>query len=102
MYILSNRKGGTFMDNLCNCHDCERSYRNCIENLDLKQYKIDIVMYCSTCCNPSCLGHQVYMYLSTHFPGNKFTKEYLLDPEKFPKHLRPGICNYMAEKYYVE
>lgn len=94
------------MENLCNCHDCERSFRHCIDNLDLKQFKSDIIEYCSKCVESSrlnhCLNHEVYSYLTSHFPNNSFTKEYLLDPEKFPKELRPGICNYMAEKNYWE
>jgi len=90
------------MDNICTCHDCERSYRNTIENLNLKQFKTDIKMYCRACDNDTCLNPQVYRYLQKRFPNDTFTKEYLLDPLKFPKHLRPGICNYMAEKYYVE
>lgn len=94
------------MENLCNCHDCERSFRHCIDNLNLKQFKSDIIEYCSKCVESSslnhCLNHEVYSYLTLHFSNNSFTKEYLLDPEKFPKELRPGICNYMAEKNYWE
>lgn len=90
------------MDHLCNCHDCERSFRHCIDNLNLRQYKLDIKKYCSTCVEPSCLNHEVYRFLCLHFPNNTFTKENLLDSEKFPKELRPGICNYMAEKNYWE
>jgi hypothetical protein len=83
------------MDNLCNCPDCERSYRDSIEGLNLTQFIHDMENNCSSCSRATCLNHEVYRYLSTHFPNNTFTKDYLLDPEKFPKELRPGICNYL-------
>lgn len=102
IYTLEHYKGGITMDNLCNCHDCDRSFRHCIENLDFLEFKLDIKNYCSKCTNPDCLNHEVYEFLCLNFPKNTFTKEYLLDPKKFPKELRPGICNYMAEKHYWE
>lgn len=90
------------MDNICNCHDCERSYRNCIYNLDLMRFQKDIDVYCSTCVEPSCLNHDVQKFLKSNYPNNNFTKETLLDPEKFPKWLRAGICNYYWEKNCIE
>ena len=90
------------MEDICSCYDCERSFKRCIENLNLRQYKRDIKIYCSKCNHPSCLNHEAYKFLCLNYPNNSFTKDILLNPGTFPRKLRPGICNYMAEKNYWE
>lgn len=86
------------MDDLCNCHDCDRSYRYVVQNyLDLRIYKKDLKSTCSTC--EGCTNHSVYLYLMERFPDYSFT---IFDLLKLPEDLRKGVCNFIAEKHYIE
>lgn len=90
------------MDNICTCRNCDYSFRYCLENLNFWEFKRDLKLYCSKCTNPNCLNHEVYKYLQEKFPNDTYTLSYLCDESKFPKRLRPGICNYLYQKYYWE
>ena len=86
------------MDDLCNCRDCDRSYRYVVQNyLNLEIYKNDLESTCSTC--DECTNHDVYLHLMENFPNYSFTISDLLD---LRKDLRKGVCNFIAEKHYIE
>ncbi len=78
----------------CNCHDCNRSYRNMLEHLvqsdaKLGNFKSYLKMHHTVCTN-KCAYSKLYTYLEKEYP-NGYGFEQLL--EISPKY-RERICFY--------
>jgi len=78
----------------CNCHDCDRSYRNMLEHLEQCDSKlVDFKNHLKShfeACTQDCAYSRLYTYLESKYP-NGYGIEQLL--EVSPEH-RECICFY--------
>lgn len=89
------------VDNLCNCHDCARSFKHVLSSLRINEFKYDLKHYCSCCSSSETCPTATLLndYLKEIFPNFEFSIEDLFE---LPLKYRDGICNYIHEKMYFE
>ena len=86
-------------NNFCNCHDCNRSYRNMLEHMCQEDQKLDnfknhLKMHYLVCSHTSCIYAQLYVYLKDKYPDGFGYMQMLQLPHCF----RECVCRFHWER----
>lgn len=78
----------------CNCHDCNRSYRNMLKHMEQGDPKLlnfkNYLKFHYRLCDSECSYNKLYMYLKEKYPNGYGITQLVTIPNKY----RQIICYY--------